>query len=142
MRLLLDTNVLIAAALGSKFAEDIILLGIKSKEITLVTSQEILAELRDKLLSKFDKSENDINFFIQHVIRTSEVVEITEKVLILKRDPDDNKILSAALSGKADLIVSADQDLIKLKTFKGIAIVHPKTLSWTFPKYFKKYKRD
>jgi len=80
MRIVLDTNVLIAAALRGKFAESIL--------------------------------------------------EMAE----------DNKILECALSGKADLIVTADQDLIKLKAFKNIGIIHPKTLSWTFPEYFKKRK--
>ena len=32
------------------------------------------------------------------------------------------------------------QYVIQNKTFKGIGIIHPKTFSWTFPKYFKKYK--
>lgn len=138
MRLLLDTNILIAAALGSKFAEDIILLTIKSKDITLVTSEEILTELKNKLLSKFDKSEENVDFFVAGVIKMSEMVEVTEKVSIVIRDPSDNKILECALSGKADLIVTADQDLIKLKKFKGIGIVHPKTLNWILPQYFKK----
>ena len=65
------------------------------------------------------------------------MIEITEKVSIVTRDPDDNKILECALSGKVDIIVTADQDLIKLKVFNGIAIIHPKTLAWIFPDYIK-----
>lgn len=65
-------------------------------------------------------------------------MEATKKISIVTRDPDDNKILECALAGKADLIVTLDQDLIKLKNFRGIGIIHPKTLSWTFPEYFKK----
>lgn len=61
-----------------------------------------------------------------------------EKLHFVSRDPSDNKILECALEADADIIVTLDQDLIKLKNFKGIGIVHPKTLSWTFPEYFKK----
>lgn len=80
----------------------------------------------------------DINLFLTRIRKMVEMVTPTEKVSVITRDPKDNKILECALAGKADLIVTADQDLIKLKSFKGIGIIHPKTLSWTFPEYFKK----
>lgn len=138
MRVVFDTNVFIAAALKGGFAEDIIELAETAGLVTLITSEEILLELRQKLLYKFDKSESNVDFFIGKVRNIAEVVSITERTSVVSRDPEDNNILECALSGKADLIVTADQDLIKLKTFRGIGIVHPKTLSWTFPDYFKK----
>lgn len=137
MRIVFDTNIFIAAALKGQLAENLIDLAVEG-EIVLLTSQDILDELREKLLSKFDRSEGIVDFFIGKIKKVSELIEITNSILAVKRDPDDNKILECAVSGKADLIVSADQDLIKLKTFQGIAIVHPKTLSYTFPKYFKR----
>lgn len=138
MRLLLDTNILIAAALGGTFAENIILISNKSTNITLITSKEILIELKNKLLSKFDKSKENVDLFIANIIKMSEVIEPTEKLSLVTRDPDDNKILECAISGNANIIVTLDQDLIKLRAFRGIAIIHPKTFVWTFPEYFKK----
>lgn len=138
MRVVFDTNVLIAAALTGGLAHDILVFAETTDLIAMITSEEILLELRQKLLSKFDKSETDVDFYIQKIRNISEVVEVTIKVGIVKRDPEDNKILECAVSGQADLIVSADQDLIKLKKFQGIGIIHPKTLSWTFPEYFRK----
>jgi len=140
MRIVLDTNVFIAALLKSGLAREIIEIA-KSREIlTLVTSEDILAELRRKLLSKFDRSESDVDLFLEKIRGISEIVEIREKVWLITRDPDDNKILECAVSGGANLIVSADQDLIVLKRFRGIGIVHPKTLGWVLPEYFKKKK--
>lgn len=140
MRIVLDTNVFIAAALKSGFAEDIIELGATREEITLVTSEEIIAELRQKLVSKFDKSEEIVDYFVDRIRTYCVIYAPTEELNIVKRDPKDNKILECAVAGDADLIVSSDQDLIKLKKFRGIGIVHPKTLSWIFPKYFKQKK--
>lgn len=142
MRIVFDTNVLIAAALKGGLAQEIIQLAETTEEITLITSEEIISELRQKLLSKFDKSESDVNYFVGKIRGMGEVVSITDNVSIVTRDPEDNKILECALSGNADLIVTSDQDLIKLKVFHGIGIIHPKTLSWTFPEYFKKKRRD
>lgn len=140
MRIVLDTNIYISAALKAGLSEEIIKLAFKTNLITLLTSQEILEELKNKLLYKFERSDAIADIFINRIRKIAEVIEIREKLDIVKRDPKDNKILECALSGKADIIVTADQDLIKIKTFKGISIVHPKTLSWIFPKYFKKNK--
>ena len=140
MRIVLDTNIYIAAALQGQLSEEIIQISITKNIFTLLVSEEILAELQKKLQNKFKWLDKDVDRFLLKIIKNAEIVEITENVTIVSRDPEDNKILECALSGKADLIVTADQDLIKLKTFKGIGIVHPKTLSWTFPKYFKKHK--
>ena len=140
MRVVLDTNIYISAALKAGLSEEIMGLASETNLITLIASEEILEELKNKLLSKFKRSNTIADIFINKIREITEVVGIEEKVDIVKRDPKDNKILECALAGKADLIVSADQDLIKLKWFKGIGIVHPKTLSWIFPKYFRKTK--
>lgn len=137
MKVVLDTNVLIAAALKGDFAESIISLAAEHV-LTLLTSEEILAELAQKLRLKFHWIQKDVTLYTTRVIKISQLVSVTEKLSVVARDPKDNKILECAVCGNADLIVSADQDLIALKTFRGIAIVHPKTLSWTFPEYFKK----
>jgi putative PIN family toxin of toxin-antitoxin system len=137
MRIVFDTNIFIAAALKGGFAEDIIELA-ENKIITLLTSTNILEELEEKLRTKFNTSEKDITFFLRKIKQAAKVVTTKEKISIITRDPEDNKILECAVTGKADLTVSADQDLIKLKQFRDIAIIHPKTLSYTFPKYFKK----
>ncbi len=138
MKIVLDTNIFIAAALKSGLSEDILYMATYTNLITLIVSKEILSEIIEKLQVKFHWPPERINFFIDYIQEISLIVNVKEKVDEITRDPDDNKILECALAGKADLIVSADQDLIKLKKFKGIGIVHPKTLSWTFPKYFKK----
>lgn len=139
MRIVLDTNIYIAVALHGEFAEDIIeMVRTRFSGIVAVTSGEILLELQQKLNEKFNWLKADIDLFMTKIRNISEVVEVTVKVDIVKRDPEDNKILECAISGNADLIVTLDQDLIKLKSFKGIGIIHPKTLSWTFPEHFRK----
>jgi len=137
VRIVLDTNIYIAAALQGELSENIIQITTTQKAFTLLVSKEILTELQEKLLNKFKWLKKDIDRFLFNIIQNADIIEVVETVELVKRDPKDNKILECALSGKADLIVTADQDLIKIKTFKGIGIVHPKTLSWIFPKYFK-----
>ncbi len=71
-------------------------------------------------------------------IRKEVGLKIKEKLNVVATDPDDNKGLECAIASQADLIVSSDQDLVKLKRFRKIGIVHPRALAWTFPGYFRK----
>jgi hypothetical protein len=51
-------------------------------------------------------------------------VELTGTVKIC-RDPDDDKLLEIAALGRADCLVTGDQDLLVLSQFQGIPIVTP-----------------
>lgn len=138
MRLVLDANIYIAAALNSSgFSEKVLKFAVQSN-FKIIISQEILQEIQSKLTDKFHWPKENVDFFLARIRKITEEVDIKKRVAVIIRDPKDNKILECALAGKADLIVSLDQDLIKLKNFQGIGIIHPKTLSWTFPEYFQK----
>ncbi len=52
------------------------------------------------------------------------VVNIPNLLNAVPRDPDDNKVLECAVEGKAHYIVTGDKDLLVLKTFRDIQIVH------------------
>lgn len=54
----------------------------------------------------------------------------TESVPIIQlvrecRDPEDDKILEVALNGRADVIITGDEDLLALHPWREIAIVTP-----------------
>ena len=42
------------------------------------------------------------------------------------RDKNNDVVLATALAGKADVIVTGDNDLLVLKTFRGIRILSPR----------------
>lgn len=142
MRIVLDTNVYIGAALQGELTEDILEIIAENSGITLISSEEIFLEVEQKLQQKFHWFGDKLELFLNRIRKIAEIVKSSEKINVIKRDPADNKILECALAGEANLIVTADQDLIKLKTFKGIGIIHPKTFTWTFPEYFKKPKEN
>ena len=43
----------------------------------------------------------------------------------VRRDPDDDRFLEAAVNGRANVVVSGDADLLELNPFRGIAILTP-----------------
>ena len=67
---------------------------------------------------------------LRHLFAAAELVTITEGVTLC-RDPDDDKFLEQALNGRADVIVSGDDDLLVLDTFRGIPIITPAAFART-----------
>lgn len=136
MKLVLDTNVYIAAFLSKGLASKIIELG-EEKKVSIYASKEILNEVQTRLVRKLKFDENYIREYVDHVTQGVNIVSPKRKLEVIKKDQTDNKILECAIESKADLIVSMDKHLIKLKSHEGIGIVHPKTLTWILPKLFE-----
>ena len=59
------------------------------------------------------------------VANVAEIIRPTIRLRVIAEDPTDDRILECALAGGADLIVSGDRHLRKLKSFRNIGIVQP-----------------
>jgi len=81
----------------------------------------ILTETAQKLRAKFNQSEADVRAAPTLVSRVAEVVKPKMRVAVLADEPD-NRNLECALQGKADVVVSGDRHLLRLRRFHGISI--------------------
>lgn len=52
-------------------------------------------------------------------------VDPVAEINVLTADPDDNRVLEAALEGSADFIVTGDRHLLELREHEGTRIVTP-----------------
>ncbi len=126
MRIILDTNVIISAAL-SKYSVPAQVLDYTLGNLTLLFSQETYQELAEKLLHpKFDRyvTSEIRQLFLEKLIRFSERVTVSTQIEIC-RDIKDNKFLELAIDGTADFIVTGDKDLLILHLFQAIQILTP-----------------
>ena len=126
-RVVLDTNVLISAALIPSSLPRRVVESIFTANGVLLFSDETFAELRTRLLrTKFDRyvSSQSRTVYLARVRAVAEWVGIVGARLGC-RDPDDDKVLEVALMGAADCIVTGDQDLLELASFHGIPILTP-----------------
>ncbi len=123
MRLVLDTNVLIAAFITHGACNE--LLEHCAVHHDIVLSAFILDELRDKLSGKFGFSSAEAEAVIR--LLRSRVVLVAPHALDrpICRDPDDDFILGTALAGNCDCVVTGDRDLLDLQCVQGIRIVSP-----------------
>jgi len=94
----------------------------------LLFSSATLNELETVLSRpKFDRylSVDERKEFFHLLSRLVIWVEIVRPVKVC-RDPKDDKFLEVALNGKADVIISGDNDLLVLNPYMGIPIVSPR----------------
>ena len=137
LKIVFDTNIYISAFLKSGFSRELLNLAFEDK-IELFCSQAILLELKQKLKGKFQVEAKEIKLFITLISQIAKIIPPAQKLKIIKIDPQDNIILEAALVAGANLIVSLDKHLIKIKKFHQIGLVNPKTLRWIVPDLFEK----
>lgn len=126
MRLVFDTNIIISALLfdGSKPSKAF---DIGITQGALLFSLPTLAELEEVLWrNKFDRyiSHEERKQFLTSLILHSTPIETNETISEC-RDPKDNKFLELAVCGKADFIISGDEDLLVLNPFRNIQIITP-----------------
>ena len=124
MKIVLDTNVYISAAIIGRVCEEILKI-CRFREIEVFISADIIAEIEAKLKDKFLWDKKQISVFIENIMEFCTTVEPAEKVHYLKDDPDDDKVLECAVEADCNYIVSGDKHLIKLKSFKNIKILNP-----------------
>ncbi len=122
LRAVLDTNVFISALFGGT-PEDVYRAALRGR-FTLVTSPAILTELARALREKFSLPEPDITAYVKQIARRSRVVRPAIRVAVVA-DDDDNRVLECAAAGEADVIVSGDRHLLRVKAYSGIPIVRP-----------------
>ncbi len=123
LRAVLDTNVLVSAIISDGKSRELLKRGI-TNQYTIITSDLILKELLTVLRRpKFKTSEDEIHRTVLALIRTADVVNVTSKLKAVKEDPKDDMIVETAVDGEADIIVTGDSHLLRLKTFEGIKII-------------------
>lgn len=127
-RLVIDANVIVSSVLSAQGrASQAFDLAITTGIVLM--SNDTFGELSEVLLrSKFDRYSNRAKreTFLDELLGLVEFVEITEQIDEC-RDPKDNKYLELAVSGKADAIVTGDDDLLVLHPFQQIPIVRIQT---------------
>lgn len=131
IRVCLDTNVLISGLISSSGASHKILSALRRREFLLITSNEILTETKKvlgypRIKENYKLSSDQIKRFVQLLSKYFYKTTSSLNSKVIDEDPEDNKILTSAIEGRADLIISGDIHLKKLRSYQGIEIITPK----------------
>jgi putative PIN family toxin of toxin-antitoxin system len=109
LRLVIDTNILVSAALKPHGLQRTVFLLATTKPATLYVSEAILAEYREVLARPELKIRRSLRQqFLQLIKNHSHSVE-PSRALRVTKDPDDNKFLECADGARADYLVTGNQ---------------------------------
>src|SRR5438874_1241021 len=112
MRIVVDTNVLISAALKDKSVPALAIHLIEQQHILLkspATERQLIEVSQRPYLAVLIAP--SARAWLRQLLLGAEPVQIAERVAAC-RDPTDDKFLELAINGAADLIVSGDADLL------------------------------
>ena len=124
MRVFLDTNVLVSAAATRGLCADVLREVLASHE--LLTSAEVLSELRRVLRTKFGAAQDLIDDFISLIRQDTVLAQAGPHPSVEISDRDDLPVLSAAIAGKAEMFVTGDKELLDLRKVEDLAILSPR----------------
>ena len=129
MRIVVDTNVMIAAVLWQGPPHQILELA-ESGAVTLCVTPPMLEELQEVLhRRKFQKHLQrraiSVEEIVAELLPLVELYEPTAAPNTVPTDPDDEIFIECALSANAIFLVSGDAHLLRLKKHRRIRIVTP-----------------
>jgi len=122
-RIVLDTTIFIYFLISDSFHK--LDKRLKNNDVKLLFSEELLSEfLQVVSRQKFKKyfSEKDVTNLINNLYSYADLIEVHSHVNVC-RDKKDNFLLALCTDGKADFLITGDEDLLVLKKFKKTSIL-------------------
>jgi putative PIN family toxin of toxin-antitoxin system len=131
VRALLDANVLMSAAIRPSGPPGLIISALLERgAFELVLSPSIITEVEEALklpkVRKYVRAPGEAVLWLADLAAVADLANDTGRVKGVSRDPDDDAVLSAAMEGRANVIVTGDEDLLALEEYEGIAILTPR----------------
>lgn len=125
MRIVLDTNVLVSAALKRQSMPGMAALIVERRRVLLkspATEAQLFEVVARPYLSELIDAAAQA--WLHALMAAAEPVAIVERIAAC-RDPTDDKFLELAVNGRADMLVTGDADLLALNPFREIPIIRP-----------------
>jgi putative PIN family toxin of toxin-antitoxin system len=131
IRAVVDTNVLVSGLMSESGPPSEIVDAWLEGRYTLITSPYMVEELvhvlsypriRDRLRLERD----ELQAIVIALLAQAEVTPGQLPLADVTRDPRDDAVVACAIEGGAEVIVSGDQDLLALGTYRGIEVVTPR----------------
>ncbi|MBI4491171.1 MAG: putative toxin-antitoxin system toxin component, PIN family [Chloroflexi bacterium] len=115
MRAVVDTNVWISAVLNPAGPPAAVRAALQQRRYVLVTSEPLLAEVamvltRPRFARRYGVTPADVSDLVGLLRERADVVTVTGAVPLC-RDPSDDMLIETALNGRADTLVTRDDDL-------------------------------
>lgn len=124
MRVFLDTNVIASATATRGLCADVLRTVIEFH--ALVVSEHLIVELRRVLKDKFGAPPDviaDVVWLLQQNTLASDAIPLHDVPL---PDPADVALVSSALNGAAEVLVTGDKEILELHRIGSLEILTPR----------------
>lgn len=122
MRVVFDSNILVAAALFPGGRADAAVTKILDGVDNLLISRLIIREVLSVLATKFSRDKEELSRVAVVLGEMGEMVEPLHRLSVFRDEPD-NRILECAVEGKADAIVTGDKAMLAVRQYEGIRLI-------------------
>lgn len=122
MKVVFDTNILVSALVFPGGRGEAALWRIVKEQDQLIISKPILDELLGILGRKFARDAEELAHAAVFLSELGILVKPRQRLHVVKDDPD-NRILECAIAGRADVIVTGDKALLKLRAYRDLPIL-------------------
>jgi len=124
MRVMLDTNVLASAVATRGLCADVLRAVLAEHELAICP--QIISELQRVLKDKFALPRPLVNDFIRLLREEAILCEPGNPPAIELKDKGDLGILSAAVGGEVNVIVTVDKEIQMVRTVARVQIMSPR----------------
>jgi hypothetical protein len=127
LRVLLDTNQLVSSLLSARGLQRGLIDAWRNRDFVLVLAPGQVEEVgevlsRPKIARRYAIPAADREAFLD-LLRNEGIPLPSAARPRVCRDPDDDILRGCAAAGRADYLVTGDEDLLSVRTFQGVAVV-------------------
>lgn len=126
MRIVLDTNVLLAGMFTRGLCEALLEVCLGGEQHEVIGSKHILSEFAEHAQAKFHVPAERVARAATALRERMTVVTPARIPTDACRDPNDLAVLGTLVAARADCLVTGDKDLLVLKRFDGRPILTPR----------------
>lgn len=130
MKVVLDTNVIISGTILDHGPSYKTLEAWRRNRFLLIISDQLIAEVRKKLeepriKETYHLNRRDIQRVLTALRKHGRLAPGKLELHVVEEDPDDDRVIIAAVEGGADFIISGDRHLRNLGEYRGIRVLSP-----------------
>ena len=123
MRVVIDTNILVSAAIAGRKPASVITWVINQPDYEWVVSEEILAEYQE-VLSRRKLKLTDVQKerWLDLIQCSTKLIDVSIEI-DFPRDQKDAKFIACALSANADFLITGDRDFTEVQSLEKTLII-------------------
>jgi uncharacterized protein len=130
VRVVIDSSVIVAALAtpNPESAPRVALAAVAAGAVELLITDELEAEYRRAVeypqVERY-AAEVDRQGFVDAIVAAAKRVEAGAAAGAVPADPGDDKVVAAALAGRAAFVVTLDRHLLELGSLAGVVVLRP-----------------